>query len=357
MPVATSTGYTPEQLDKNAYGLTYDPNKIKAILDTNTAAQFRTEQNQLNQTQNQFYSNQYNTQASALDTIRKANAQAIANGASKGMQSANELSAILNLQQQGTQTATSLASQQNQLYDKEQAAYAQNAVNAIQQANTVGQNLYSADIQQNVGQMQYYAALEQALKNLQGVQYTADQNLAGTKYNADQNLSGVRYTADQNLVGTRYNADQNLIGTRYNADKNYAGTVYSADQNKAGQLAYAAAYQKAAELSANATKYAANTSAAAQKAAAAATGYGSTGSKDLDDFLKKAINTGGEAGKSAYVATLISQGMSSGDATASWNAATKAISSNSANSSTFRQAQNSAQSKSNSSFGQGWLFQ
>lgn len=51
------------------------------------------------------------TQATALDAIRRANAQAIASGASAGLGAANQLSAILGLQQESVGSAADLANQ------------------------------------------------------------------------------------------------------------------------------------------------------------------------------------------------------------------------------------------------------
>ena len=74
-------------------------------------------------TANKFYEQMYGTQATALDTIRKRNnAAAVATGASRGIQAANELSAILGLQETNTQTASELAQQRNLLADQEGAA-------------------------------------------------------------------------------------------------------------------------------------------------------------------------------------------------------------------------------------------
>lgn len=375
----SETGFTPTTLDPSQFGINYDYNKIKDIFDQATAASYKTEADQQQQNENQFNQNQFNTQQSALDTIRKSNAQAIANGASKGMQAANELSAILNLQQQGTTGATTLADNANQMYDKEQQAFAQNAQKALSTANTAGENVFATSVQQQVGQEQYWASIEQALKNLEGTKYAADKsaeaskyaadkNYNGTVYNADKNYAGQTYTADKNYNGTVYNADknyagqkytadQNLAGTKYNADKNYAGTTYSADKNYAGQVAYAnateaaaaenaAATRAAAASSAAATRYAADQSAAATKYAAAASGKSSTGNMYLDDVLKKAVNTGGSVGKAAYVATLVSQGMSQKTAEASWESiANKATSAKSKTKGKPNNSTNSSASK------------
>ena len=159
----------------------------------------------------------YGTQATALDTIRRNNAAAVATGASRGIQAANELSAILGLQEANTQTASELAQQRNLLADQEGAALAKNIVDAMTTSNAVKQalaniaaNLYAADTQFDVGAMQYYAALNQAAQALQGTIYTADRNLDASRYAADQNLAGVQYTADKNVEAAGITAKGNV---------------------------------------------------------------------------------------------------------------------------------------------------
>lgn len=319
---ASLNNFTPQKLNPANYGVNYDYNSIKGIFDNATKTQYQTLRDQYDQTANQFYNNQFNNQQTALDTIRKSNASAVATGASRGMQAANELSSTLGLQQQGTQEATTLAGNRSGLADKEQAAYAQNSSNALTAANTAGENLYSADTQWGVGQMNYYAALESAYKQLQAAQETA----AGTRYYAGATADASRYTADSNknaayyaanigaqaqtqvadtnLIGTKYTADQNLTGTKYNADKNYAGTIGAANINSSATRA-------AAATSADATRYAANTSAAAQKATSSAS------KADISSLLSKYSSSGDQA---SYVSTLMNySNMSKADATAYWH--------------------------------------
>lgn len=284
--VYTSSGndYKPQSSAKllgskelaELYGITYDENAILSKFNTATDAEYALRRKEAGVNENKFYSNLVNTQGTALDTIRKSNAAAVATGASRGMQAANELSSILGLQQSGIEEATKLADDRALLVDKEAAARAKNIVDSFTESNKVKQalagldaNKYAADTQFSVGQMDYYAKVDAAAKNLQGLlaqadatKYTADQNLSGNKYVADQNLAGNKYVADQSLAGNKYVADKNLAGTQYtadknyngavyNADKNYAGTVYNADRNLEGQKALAAAQKAAAAASGN----------------------------------------------------------------------------------------------------------
>jgi len=269
------------------YGnITYDEDVIRSKFDAATRAEYARKRKEYEQTEDQFYNRLFGTQSTALDTIRRANASAISSGAAKGMQAANELSAILGLQQEAVDDSTKLAQERNLLMDKEAEAYTKNVVDALAKANeikqalgTLGSNIYAADTQFDVGTMQYLAQLDAAAKQLAGIELTAN----ATKYSADRALEGNKYMADQNLIGNKYMADQNLAGTRYTADKNYAGNIYAADQNLA-----AARY--AADANREATIRAAELNNAAQTAY-----YNSLASQPdltLQDAVVKAIKDG-----------------------------------------------------------------
>lgn len=263
----------PSELAKQ-YGITYDANAIQSKFDAATKAQYDASRKEYAATENKYYNDMYNNQASSIDAIRKANAQAVATGASRGMQAANELSSVLGMQQTGAEGATKLAVDKNLLTDKEQAAYAQNSKDAMTTANSAGAtlgnlnaNIYAADTQFDVGQMDYYARLDTALKQLMGTQEQAE----ATRYNADQNLAGNKYSADANAAAQRYAADQNYAGQKYSADSRGSGGGYS------------------------------------------------TGNQGLDDALNKYKSNGN---KEAYMATLIANGYNYGQALAAWGGPT-----------------------------------
>ena len=89
--------YAAEQVDE------------QAILDkynAATIAQYNVQREQNRQAENDFYNQMYNTQRTAMDTIRQSNAAAVSTGASRGVQAANELSALLGLQSESVASAT-----------------------------------------------------------------------------------------------------------------------------------------------------------------------------------------------------------------------------------------------------------
>lgn len=236
-------------------GVDYDFNSILNKLNGATNGEYAALNKEYDNTEKRYYDQLAGTQSTALDTIRKSQAQAVATGASRGLQSAQELSSILGLQEEGVANSTLLSQERNLLKDKEAAAYSRNVSDALTTSNTLGLSLgqqsnaiYQSDVEQNSALMGYYAALNEAA-----------QNLAGNKYNADQNLAGSKYTADNNLAGSKYTSDNNLIGNQYSSDKAYQGQI------------------GAAQINANATMRAAATNAASYNKYVGSYGSGGSG--------------------------------------------------------------------------------
>lgn len=122
----------------------------QAILDkfnAATMAQYNAQREQNRQNENAFYNQMYQSQQTAVDAIRQANAAAISSGASRGIQAANELSAILGLEQESVASATELAQANRQTAQEETAAMLENVLTAYQQAEQERQNLVTAGIQ------------------------------------------------------------------------------------------------------------------------------------------------------------------------------------------------------------------
>lgn len=112
-----------------------------------TSAQFAAQQDQNRIAENNFYNQMYNTQRTAMDTIRQSNATAVSTGASRGVQAANELSALLGLQQESMASATEIANARRQTAQEETAAMLQNVVQASQDAATQRQQALQSMIQ------------------------------------------------------------------------------------------------------------------------------------------------------------------------------------------------------------------
>lgn len=124
-----------------------DEQAIQDKFNAATIAQFNAQREQNRQAENQFYNQMYNTQRTAMDTIRQANAAAVSTGASRGVQAANELSALLGLEQESVASATELAQANRQTAQEETAAMLENALNAYQQAAQERSQLVSQGIE------------------------------------------------------------------------------------------------------------------------------------------------------------------------------------------------------------------
>lgn len=103
------------------------------------------------QAQNQYSQNIADQQASLQDTLRRSQAEAVATGASRGLQAANELSAMLGLQQEAAQGATTLQGD----YAASMAAAQQQAADILNQRANTGAQIAAQDL---AAQAQQYAA-------------------------------------------------------------------------------------------------------------------------------------------------------------------------------------------------------
>ena len=172
------------------------------------AAQAAEERSIIN-AENAWQRNLAYTQATALDTIRKNNASAIATGASKGMQAANELSAKLGLQDTAVEESTALAQQRLDLADAYAAEYAKNAVTAQETANANKQAMMSA-------------AMEA---------YAADTTLEASHFNSPE-TGMLKYASDFYAKGdedsiARGNAILNALGIDYNKNTTTGAAITS----------------------------------------------------------------------------------------------------------------------------------
>lgn len=176
----------------DVYGLTYDYDKILGLLNKATTDAYAARETEAKQTENTFYRNMVDTQSATLDTLRQTQAAAVATGASRGIAAAQELSAILGMQEEAGVGATDLANARLNLSEKKQAEMSQNASSALDTSNAIKQAIanmdltkYGYDVQKLMGDLDYLASLYNSDKTLDGVKYNADKNLQGTQYATD----------------------------------------------------------------------------------------------------------------------------------------------------------------------------
>lgn len=120
---------------------------LQKKFDAVTEAEYDKQRTELQNTENKFYNKLYDTQQTTMDTIRQNNASAVATGASKGIQAANELSALLGLQQESVEGATDIANRATTIAQDETQAMLENVLNAEQQSREANQALANILVQ------------------------------------------------------------------------------------------------------------------------------------------------------------------------------------------------------------------
>jgi hypothetical protein len=92
LPTTSSTLIGPSVKDYVDYAnQQVDEQAILDKFNAATVAQYNIQREQNRQAENAFYNQMYNSQQTAVDAIRQANAAAVSTGASRGIQAANEL--------------------------------------------------------------------------------------------------------------------------------------------------------------------------------------------------------------------------------------------------------------------------
>lgn len=102
---AGSLGYKPDQLDQD---------RLLSLYNNAAQTQYKGDLQALDASRREYGSALRSAQDNYLNAMREANASAIASGAARGTQAANELSTMLGLQQESIQGATDLANQRAQ---------------------------------------------------------------------------------------------------------------------------------------------------------------------------------------------------------------------------------------------------
>lgn len=161
-----------------------------------TEASYRERQLQGQQAQNQFAQNTMANQMTALDAIRRSNASAIASGANAGLSAANQLSAILGLQEDTAAEATRLANDAIAAAAERNTQMAQNAITGQQQANQINQ----ANLDRDLG----LASLFPQLGAAEAEKAKADATIKA----AELGLDASKYTADTQAWISRLQIDR-----------------------------------------------------------------------------------------------------------------------------------------------------
>ena len=177
---------------------------------------------QNNGAERKYYNNIAAAQNTALDTIRQQYGQAVASGASKGMQAANMLSAILGTTQTANDEATQLAQDRQTLVNKYAQQMRQDSIDALNYSNDMGNSigglahqLYNDMIQQKTAELSYNQGINTDAAGYAASKYTADANLsgalAGTGAGVYNNNNSAIAALQAAIETGKYNVDAEII--------------------------------------------------------------------------------------------------------------------------------------------------
>ena len=262
------------------FGLDTSVANLQSKFDALTKAEYAQKRAEYARSEDEYYRNQLGYNQQYMTAANNAISSAIASGASRGMQFANQFAAQNQIASDNATGARDLAQAYNDLAASEAEAYTQNAVNAYENIQQLKQNILAQAVADRANEVQRYAA---------DTSYAAqdDANRVNV-YNNNQNLYAQLANKFLELAGQNYGNDMNYINTRYNADKNYESQKYVADTS-------AAAQRYAANASAAAQRYTANRSysAGSNKTYGGNTTnsqYTTAEASDVLDTYKKLIN-------------------------------------------------------------------
>ena len=215
-PVAGMQQQQRPQLNTNLgsdLGITFDEDAIRSRFDDATRAEFDHRRAEHGATEDRFGAQLHGMQGTLLDSMRRDRSQAISTGASKGMQAAQELSAVLGLGQEGVAGATGLAQDRALLADEEGAAYAGNIRDAMSESNrlrgemgALGVQDRASDVQFDIGRMDADARRHAADQDLAGVDLSSlrqhDAQLGSAQIGADAavQVEGMRGMSQENIA-------------------------------------------------------------------------------------------------------------------------------------------------------------
>ena len=220
------------------FGIDTSVANLQDRFDKLTAQEYAQKGKEFQRSEDQYFQNMAAQNAQYQQGAQNAISQALAAGASRGMQFANQFAAQNQLAEQNSSGALELALQRNDLKAQEAQAYTQNAINAEQTAYDRKANILGQAVADRANEVQRYAADATLYSNELAARLNNYQYNMGKVYDEyllDKQLANdfwsQRASDVIDLEGTYYNADSNLEGTKYNADMNYKGTVYNADKN------------------------------------------------------------------------------------------------------------------------------
>jgi hypothetical protein len=182
----------PELMDGSAladqFGVTQDMGEIEGILQNAVSKQYDVRGAEMDQNDDRFYDNLARTQNTVMDTLGMNEVNAIKTGASKGMTAANELAAILGMQENSMEGVNELAINRNLMAQEKGADMANASSAALTASNNVGQglltgagNVLNADMLGYGSELNYNSAQENIKGNLKAQDLANQGQIASSK--------------------------------------------------------------------------------------------------------------------------------------------------------------------------------
>lgn len=220
------------------YDIDYDMDALRSIYDDATNAKYALLRKELEQSENDFYTNNANANATLLDTLKKATSSAIATGASRGLAGAEQLGLMMEAQQGIVDEATNIAQERANMADKIAVEKAENIIKALEYSNQLKQglatnstNIYSADTQYDVGLLDFFAQLKNVEALFEQVAAQERTNLASILSNekiADANRAADAEERAKDRESNEKIADANAAAQKayYDYMKQHGGSSY-----------------------------------------------------------------------------------------------------------------------------------
>jgi hypothetical protein len=204
------------------YDINYDMDYIRGLYDDATTAKYDLLSKEAQIAENQFYQTRANSNATLLDTLKKAASSAIATGASRGLAGAEQLGLMMEAQKEATAESTKLAQDRALMADKIASEKAQNIIDALEASNKLKQdlagistNVYSADTQYDVAELDYAAQMRNVEALFEQIAAEEDINRRAQWFGALEALLG-KQTADADRASReKIAADENATQQAY----------------------------------------------------------------------------------------------------------------------------------------------
>lgn len=181
------------------YGITNDRSEIEQILLDAVDAKNNVALQQQGINEDKFYDDLARTQNTVLDTLGLNNLNAIKTGAAKGATAANELSAILGLEDRAMEGVNQLAADRKLLADQMAADTAAAKSSALDQANSTGiklgetaANILNADMVGYGSELNYDAQIANILGNIEAQKIASQAQVDSARTSANATVAASR---------------------------------------------------------------------------------------------------------------------------------------------------------------------